>query len=172
MGRVFLSGGKPGMDVPGIKDITPVMTSANTPSGYEVTTSSNADATRVGYKAFDGVHAGNNVWHSANGVPQWIRMKFPSKVKVRKFSILNPPADQYGSCGIESFVLQGSNDGSSYTELGSYTNVYAADLINEFTVTNPGAYQYYRIYITSTGYYYSGTPYCQISEIKFYGEVA
>lgn len=171
MGVVTFAGGKVGM-TGNLKDITPVMTGANTPAGYEVTTSSNADTTRVGYKAFDGVHAANNVWHSTGGVPQWLQMKFPEKRTVRKFTILNPPSDQYGSCGIESFKLQGSNDGSSFTDLGAYTNVSMADLLNEFTVQNPGAYQYYRIHVISSGYSYSGTYYCQISEVKFYGEVA
>lgn len=153
----------------GYIDITPLMQSATTPSGYEVTASSE-NGGRSGYKAFDGTHTSSNIWHSNANMPQWVQMKFPRPCTVQMFSIQNPPADQYGAAGIIDFELQGSINGLSYTTLGIYTNDPANDLVNGFTVQNPGKYQYYRIYVTSSGYKYNGTPYCQISEIRFYAK--
>lgn len=153
-------------------DITPVMTSANTPAGYAVTASS-THSSYLPWYAFDSVASGSSdawrVWHSSAGMPQWIMLEFPEAVKVSAFSITNR-ADfgDYDTKGILSFSLEGSNNGTSFTTLGTYTRTGDFSLTTIHLVGAPGEYRYYRIYVTQAGYVYSGSQYAVVEEIRFY----
>lgn len=159
-----------------LKNVTPIMTSNTTPSGYVVSASTEiigtyADKVRLAWCAFDSLSSPDQEidrWHSAAGIPQWIMLKFPEKRKIRYFSIKNC-GDQHN--GINAFKLQGSNDGSTFTDLGSYTNPKDLGVTTYYPVTNIGKYQYYRLYITSTHHSIGTTTvsyYCIIDEINFY----
>lgn len=153
-------------------DITPVMTSANTPAGYAVTASSTHTISQP-WMAFDGITSSTSnawrVWHSQPGVPQWIMLEFPEAVEVSAFSITNRANfGDYDTKGILSFSLEGSNNGTSFVTLGTYTRAGDYALTTVHPVGTPGEYRYYRIYVTQCGYVYSGSQYAVVEEIRFY----
>lgn len=168
-----------GMVIPSVSDdfidITPAMTSANTPAGYAVTASS-THSSYLPWYAFDSVDSNPantwRAWHSSAGMPQWIMLEFPEAVKVSAFSITNR-ADfgDYDTKGILSFSLEGSNNGTSFTTLGTYTRAGDFSLTTVHTVEKAGEYRFYRIYITQAGYVYNGTQYAVIEQIRFYKSV-
>lgn len=146
-------------------DITPTMTSNTTPSGYVASASSEVTVPRQAWCAFDGVSAPDQEirrWHSGQNLPVWLMLKFPDKHKVEAFSILNATDPHYG---IGSFQLQGSNDGSNFTTLGTYSNPKGWGVTTIYEVANPGYYQYYRIYVTSTQH---TAAYAIIDEVRFF----
>lgn len=159
-------------DIWKLKNITPVMTSNTTPTGYVASASTEVSTPRQAWCAFDSLSAPDQEidrWHSGVGVPQWIMLKFPEKHTVNYFSIKNC-GDQHN--GINAFTLQGSNDGSNFVDLGSYTNPKDFGITTYYEVTNKGSYQYYRLNISSThhnlGTASSPSYYCIIDQINFY----
>lgn len=62
----------------------------------------------------------------------------------------------------KNFTLQGSNDGSTWTDIQSYVGLQQQN--NKFSTTNTTEYQYYRINITSN----YGQSVIQINELQFY----
>lgn len=107
--------------------------------------------------AFDESESGLFYWHSANGssVPQYCGAKFNNKVQVRKF---------YLNCYYQSknIVLQGSNDGTNWIDIQSFTCTQMADTYNVTNEYNE-KYNYYCIKTTE------GTNYVSYYEIKFFG---
>lgn len=163
---------KPERDaVEGYENITPIMTGNTTPSGYAVSAST-VNGTLDAWMAFDGFDTtatSERVWHSAGGMPQWIMMQFPEAVQVDMFSINNrPDTGNAEAKGITAFQLQGSSNGSAFDTLGTYTSDGAIGAAHQYTVTSPGNYKYYRVYITAAGYVYGSTPYALIDQIQFY----
>lgn len=156
-------------------DITPVMTSNTTPAGY-VASASSVNGTLAAWQAFDSVDtttSSERIWHSAGGVPQWIMMQFPESVQVDMFSIKNrPDTGNAAAKGITAFQLQGSNNGSSFDTLGTYTSDGAIGATKPYTVETPGRYKYYRVYITSAGYSFGGTQYALVEQIRFYARLS
>lgn len=153
-------------------DVTPVMTSNTTPSGFVVSASS-VHGTYGCWYAFDGVDStasiGNRIWHSGAGIPQWIMLKFPAQIKVVRFSVKNRADIDTGKpYGPTAFELQGSNDGVEFDTLGTYTASGALGKENLFWVQTPGEYQYYRLYITDTGYTAGSSKYAVVDQIRFY----
>lgn len=152
-----------------LKDITPVMTSNNTPSGYVASASSEVSEPRQAWNAFDNFSSLDEEvdrWHSAAGAAQWIMMQFPDKRKVCYISIKNCGEERHK--GINAFKLQGSNDGTTFTNLGSYNNVADNGATTYFKVTNPNKYKYYRLNITSTHMVIGTNNYSVIDQIRFY----
>lgn len=154
-------------------DITPTMTSNTTPAGYIASASSVQEGNGEGaWQAFDGVESTAtdlNFWHSRSGMPQWIMMQFPKQYAVAKFSITNSPnIDSYQRYGPKSFRLEGSNNGTEFITLGTYTSAGNLGETNEYTVEFPNSYTYYRIYITEAGYVYENQQYAVIEQIRFF----
>lgn len=121
--------------------------------GSDVCTGGTASASTQanGYeasKAFDD-NLGTGWSSGVNSLPSWIQYDLGSGVTktVRKLRV-QPGGDAIG-LGIKDFILQGSNDGSSWTDI--YTGLAAdSDTWQDFTFSNGTAYRYYRIHITST----------------------
>lgn len=152
-----------------LENITPVMTSNTKPSGYKASASSEITTPRKAWCAFDnksGVDQESMRWHSAQGMPQWIMLKLPKKYKVLGFTVKNACETHNG---INSFSLQGSNDGTAFTTLGTYNNPSTLGVVTYYTVSVPGNYQYYRLYISSS--HHAGN-YAIIDEIKFFASPA
>ena len=148
-----------------IANITPTMTSNTTPDGYIASASSEVSVSRQAWCAFDGISGLDdeaNRWHSGLGMPQWIMMKFPEPHTVTKFSIKN--ADNT-HLGIDEFELRGSNNGTSFVTLGSYSNPPDLGVITEYTAQNTESYLYYQVYARTS--HHAGQ-YAIIDEIKFY----
>lgn len=156
----------------GFTDITPIMTSNTTPSGYVASASSSESTNRVPWTVFNGTNATeqkSGYWHSQANMPQWIMLQFPEAVKVDMFTIKNCGVlGGINYMGITAFQLQGSNNGSTFTTLGSYTSTGELNATTRYAVNSPNLYKYYRIYITATGFVYSNIDYAVIDQIRFY----
>lgn len=164
---------KPERDaVEGYENITPIMTGNTTPSGYAVSASSEIDSNRAAWMAFNGYKATSSLsgyWHSSANMPQWIMMQFSEAVQVDMFTLKNCDAlEGYELKGLTAFLLQGSNNGSSFDTIGTYTGDGATGETTQYSVNSPGLYKYYRVYVTGAGYVYGSTPYALIDQIQFY----
>ena len=120
--------------------------------------------------SFGTMRNGFNIWHSGNSsgnmasTPQWLAIKYPIAVTVIKYKLWDR-----GFSGDNKryfpriWKLQGSNDGSSWTDIGSEQQedswTYTASVSNmkEFTVSNTTAYTRYRLRFTSGRYNISTT---------------
>lgn len=152
-------------------DITPIMTGNMGTGGYK-SSASTVNGELSAWRAFDSqttTSTSECIWHSAGGMPQWIMLEFPEAVQVDMFSVQNrPDTGNAAAKGITAFQLQGSNNGSSFDTLGTYTSDGAIGATKQYTVTSPGEYKYYRVYITAAGYSFSGTQYALVEQIRFY----
>lgn len=139
--------------------VVPPLTS-NNQDGFEVIASSVFGGNYEGFQAFDGWKttegSGQNRWASkSGGLPAWLKIKLPSKVYLKSYAISSNPysADsQQMNQNIKSWKFQGSNDDSNWVDLDEVAELDAWEFqeTKEFNITNPGAYMYYRIYITKT----------------------
>ena len=114
--------------------------------GVKLTASSYLDSSRLASKACN-----NNIsdfWISASGTSHWIKLEFPTVVKITKMKTLIWGTNYAYFTGA---TIQGSNDGSVWTDLRSVTsNQGDADSTEatEVVLNNPDYYKYYRIYYT------------------------
>jgi len=134
--------------------IVPVM-SANSQDGYIVSASSN-QSNYFPYKAFDRVNnVRNDSWCSSNRLPtvndpQWIQIQLPTAQICNVMQIAAPFGQNIDpNCGPSDFVLKGSNDGETWTDIHSETDqVYSSTNLKTYTFDNSNAYLYYRLVIT------------------------
>jgi len=150
---------------------TPIMTSNTTPSGYVASASSNAGNPYQPYYAFNrqlGYDA--NTWATTYSLPQWIQMKFPSAVCIRKVVTYNRNEDSgyRNNRAVSSFILQGSNNGSSWTNIQTCNIASSASHYKAtFDINNVNTYQYYRLYVTGNFNNATGTG-CGFADIELY----
>ena len=131
--------------------ISPIMTSYTTPSPYVVTRSSVWKGSDYAWRVFDGVKTGSEsyTWISAaNELNPWICIDLGTKTKITSFKLwLSTNKDKFP----EDFTLQGSNDGTNFTNIKSFTNVssmaQASDGEIEFNLGKIAEYRYYKIYV-------------------------
>ena len=124
--------------------LIPVMTSNTTPSG--VASAISELSTNPAYFAFRNLYddTSNSIaWHAndTSGTSHsnlWLMYKFPKAVTVKKFRIYFVYATAV------NYKIQGSNNGSTFTDLGTFTTVRGEESLN-----NTNAYLYYRLFITS-----------------------
>lgn len=110
---------------------------------YSVTSSSVLDGGTPAYKAFDGKTNGTNIeWHSNASGSQWLQIQFQDRIKMIKFTIKN--RDYNPSFAVSQFDLQGSNDATNWTSLGTYTNKTGRLEETNFEIANPDFYTYYK----------------------------
>ena len=137
----------------------PTMTSYTEPEG-EVSASSQWTISEPPYKAFDNNY--NTFWASGSKIPAWIQYIFKAKNKVKMivFALGN-------GWGMKDCILQGSNDGVSFTDIKSFTNTETTPKkdVKVICSDNMNAYLYYRLYI-STASTNSGAT---LSKLQFYG---
>lgn len=137
-------------------NIIPTMTSYNTPSGV-ASADTEYSAGYEAWRAFDG--GSTDYWHSdTSSPPHWIQYQFDTAVTVRSFSI-----SSHGNEPPTSFEFWGSNDGSSWDTLGTYTVSDWSPVTISFSVTAPGSYAYYRMHITA-----SSQSYVQLDAFEMY----
>lgn len=137
---------------PELTKISPIMTSDTTPSPYKVTRSSVwSNPTDHAWRIFDGVKTGSEdyTWISANGeLHPWICIDLGTPTKMTLFKLwLDIAKNKFP----EDFTLQGSNDGTNFTNIKSFTNVssmpQSSDGEVEFKLDNVAEYRYYKIYV-------------------------
>ena len=132
-------------------NIVPVMTSNTAPAGYVASASSeNLGATYAAWKAFDqDTTTTNRVWATTNPSPNWLQFQSPTARIVSEYRI-TAEVGQGGNRSPNTFNLQGSNNGSSWTTLNSQSGItYTDGQTRSFTFTNSTSYTYYRLNITS-----------------------
>ena len=113
--------------------------------------------------AFDG--NSSTVWESASGggMPQWVKYDLGVGVTkiARQFSVMTWFADR--NSPPTDFVLQGSNNDSSWTDLYTKTGETWTDAGPKFyQFANATAYRYYRLYVTAT----LGASYTSVKELQ------
>ena len=125
---------------------------SNTLDGWVVTASSGNGTGGPGTPgwlsyAFDS--DASTYWQTNNGdlVPQYLWVNPPTALTMTKYAVT---AGVHGGAP-RDFKLQGSNNGSSWTDLDTRASIdwSASPERQEFTVASPGSYLYYRLYITA-----------------------
>ena len=152
--------------------ISPIMTSDTTPSPYVVTKSSvwSASADHA-WGIFDGIKTDDEMYtwiSAADELHPWICVDLGTKTKITSFKLwLDTGKNKFP----EDFTLQGSNDGTNFTNIKSFTNVssmaQSSDGEIEFNLYRIAEYRYYKIYVDTlqiTG----GATYVRISEWEMF----
>lgn len=146
----------------------PTMTGATAPSG--TASASSEFGGYYGWSAFNGTVASHtDTWLASDtSVPQWIRYDFGSgnsKI-IAQYALV---ATCYGwgtDINPKTFKLQGSANGSSWTDLDSRSNITTWSLCERktYTIASPASYRYYRLYISA----YNGGTYLAVGEFELY----
>lgn len=109
-----------------------------------------ASSTSNPYRAFDNNY--QTEWYDSNlTIGNWIRLYISTPCKVKKFILLNG----YDNYRFKDFIFQGSDDGLSWDNIGSYEWVSGCwsdeyqMFAQEFTANPAKNYNYYRWYVTS-----------------------
>jgi hypothetical protein len=172
----------------GVLDATavkvPTMTSNTTPSGVVSASSLYGVFTEIiEYKVFNGeVGTGTGFWGPSSGslaVGSWIQYKWASTYHA-VYKIVIYPRDIEGNYIGQrlptQFKLQGSNNGSSWTDIQTFTGITTTQQSTAFHdtyyVTNSDAtnYMYYRYLCTGAPTDGTSGTYLNILELEFYGK--
>ena len=91
----------------------------------------------------------------------WVAMQLAEPAAVTKYSLTS--ANDAAERDPKNWTLQGSNDGSTWTDLDTRTNEVFADRYQrrEFELTNTTVYAHYRLDITAN----SGAPLIQLADL-------
>lgn len=106
-------------------------------------------------------------WVSANDSthPRWVRVQLAEAAVVTRYVLI---ANAAGSDSPSNFKLQGSNDGSAWTDLNTQVAAGSGDpATTDVTFSNSTAYLYYRVYITASG----SLGYTVVRELELHGDV-
>lgn len=116
----------------------PTMTSATTPSG--IVTGSNTQETYYPYNLFDGNDT--TIWIGAsNTANQWVKYRFATKMRPNK-AVLR--IGTYPSGHPIAPVIQGSNDNSNWTQLGTFETI-TSNGDHQLNFLNSTKYEYIEI---------------------------
>lgn len=131
-------------------DVTPIMTSNNTPSPYVVTTSSNLPKYEP-YKMFDSNFSTS--WCPNVSSIGWVQLNFGKKTKINSFTISNRHGNQQEDLtkSPKNFEIYGSNNGNDYIKLKEFivTDWKIGGETRFFKLDNVYNYNMYKINITS-----------------------
>jgi hypothetical protein len=132
-----------------ILDAIPTMTSNTTPSGI-ASASSNWSVDYGAWRAMDHSNADQYCWHSgpSNTFPHWLQYQFPSGKTITSYTVTS--RNSTGTGRPTTWNLQGSNNGSSWTNLDTETGQsFGSNEKKTFSFANSISYAYYRLYITA-----------------------
>ena len=135
-------------------DMTPIMTSNNTPDGYEVNASNYLNNTHLPYKVFNGTNLSSVDCWGVNGTGTgYIQLKCPNKIKISNFILINRNHSDYVVQSPKHISLYGSNDGISFNKIKEFDNIEWTKsnqtLIFQIDTKN---YKYYKLdVLESTG---------------------
>jgi hypothetical protein len=144
----------------GYQILSPIMTSNNTPSPYVVSASSQYSGSYQPYMAFtrtyDTMGGANSEWESANGqITGWLQIDLGSTSHpALKQYVLCPGHYSNPVCSVPtSWSVQGSIDGTTFTDLDTQTNYTDFSGVQHerktFTANDTIGYRYYRLNITA-----------------------
>ncbi len=141
-------------------DLIPTMTGATT-NGVTMSASTQYSSVTLAWNAGD--KNTSTAWQAVNntsgypnvGNPQWLQVDLGTGKTVGAYTITTYNASNIYQNTPASFVLQGSNDASTWTPLDTQQNApwvgYSATKLNfAIAPANQASYRYYRVYITRT----------------------
>lgn len=124
-------------------------TFATQPTVASATASSNAGSQWIATNAFDGAGGDSgHAWASADStMPQWLQAQLSTASAITSYGITARASD--ATQAPNTWTLQGSNDGSSWTTLDTRSGeTFSNGQTKNYSFTNSTAYLYYRINIT------------------------
>jgi len=143
------------------------MTSNNTPSPYQITSSGDFNSSYASWKAFDGKNTEyTDSWITTSGSPLgWIQINFGTRKRCNKLSFTTRNYSDSNATAPKEFKILCSNDGLFWSELAQIQNQtgWKQNETRIFEFTNERAYQYYRVQITIA----NSTSYSAIGELIF-----
>ena len=147
----------------------PTMTSNTTPSG--TCSASESYGSTPPWYAFSASGDSYNGWlTNGSALPQWIQYLFPSAKIITSYTIIPWSADNFPGRSPTAWKLQGSNDGSTWTDLDTQSISSSSWVSNTaatfYMSSNTTAYLYYRLYITANG----GDSYTAIKRLGLFAE--
>jgi hypothetical protein len=165
------------------------MTANDAPSPFIASAKAESSTHVKAFKAFDRDKSTSGLpyWFDSTGLPSWVAIKLDAAKSIVGYSI-TPTANtsnwNYHSAPID-FIIQGSNDGTAWTDLDTQTgldqanpNAWWSGIERKFNLaSNSGPYLYYRLYVTKYGWFrrsgdstgtFSETAQCLIGELQFY----
>lgn len=122
----------------------PIMTSANTPSGYFVSDSSHQTGFD-GYLAFGDPNNPSNGWRTTGAnTTDWVQVQLPVAKQIISFAI-TPNFPLQFNANTDTYQMFGSNDGVTFTAITApQMTMLQAGSRYVAPITNPGLYLYYR----------------------------
>lgn len=136
-------------------DVTPKMTSKNSPSPYAVLSSNNASDTMSEWKAFDHDKTNKlNAWSTDSWTyAGWLQFDFGTgnEKAIEKYVITSLNHSSANTSSPKNWVFQGSLNGSTWVDLDLRSNItgWTAGQAKEFMFTNSVKFRYYRINIAA-----------------------
>ncbi len=121
--------------------VPPLDANTATSGGYTVEVNSYSGTDNKASSAFT-----STGWKTGDTTVSWIVISHTQAVKVRKISF---HLELQYSFRLETFKIEASNDGDSWTPVGAFTSVITGS-DQEYTLSSPGEYRYYRLHFTST----------------------
>jgi hypothetical protein len=134
--------------------LIPTMTGNNTPSG--LASASGIVGGQQVYWAFDGING--SLWGSPSVITSWLQYQFATGHVVISYKIVSPTSGSF----FNTWVLAGSNDGSSWATLHSTSTGVSGTV---YSFANTTSYSYYRVTFTAP---FAGNMY--IDAIQLYGQ--
>ncbi len=124
-----------------LPSLAPVMTSNTSPTG--ICRASSQSSSYSPYYAFRQGSA-TTPWISGTTTPSWIEYEFPSITTITEYSVeTDSPA------GTKSWTLNGSNDGSNYTEISNMADQFIeGDRAIRVQLNAHANYKIYRLVVT------------------------
>ena len=144
-------------------DITPKMTSNNTPTPYVISADSEHGSQQA-WKAFNGTAAnGDDAWASQNAA-SWLKVDFGCETFIGKFALTAVTGGS--SYDPKDFILYGSNNDVDYDQLYKTTNQtnWGGTETREYKLNTAAKYRYYKLEISAN----NGAPYTALGLLKFY----
>lgn len=154
----------------------PVMTTDNAPSGVASASSYYNNAITHPFCAFDNVFRpqngnGGTGWLSATGqsLPHWLQYQFASAKTIARYKLRPWFIDSGVNRCPTAWTLQGSNNGTDWTELDVRSGVtdwdwYGNVVDHTYDIASPGSYLYYRLNMTAN----NGDQYTGVEELLLY----
>ena len=132
---------------------TPTLTSptgmtSESSDEWEISASSFYSTNSAPWKAFDGVTGSSSGWAGASNSSWWLQWQNKTKqVLVQRLKFQGTASGDIAQQAVTSFILQGSDDGSTWTDLYTasgltWTTGYEW---KEFTFSNNKSYYYHRL---------------------------
>lgn len=152
----------------GTNDGARAFANPSTDPGTEYPVTIDASST-AGGAATDTTDRATTAWLSSNSNNQWVRWKLAlgTGLVVKGIDVQNHSNSNYH---LKNFVLEGSNDGSSWTLLASNNTTWALGAWKYFDLSgNTESYRYFRL--RTTGYAGGGSFYLQyVRDVELYGQ--